>query len=51
MKLLIMKSKEGKNVVYSHHAICVPKINYLHCTIVGRILGLNVCLSISYFNF
>lgn len=50
MKRLIMKYKEGKKV-YSHNVICVSQINDLHCTIVRRFLGLNMCLNIFHFNF
>jgi len=51
MNLLIMKSKEGGKVVYLYRVICVSEISDLHCTLVRRLLGLNVCLNISHFNF
>jgi len=52
MKLPIMKSKEGKNSsLFTPYYMCVSKINDLHCTIVQRLSGFNVCLNNSHFNF
>jgi hypothetical protein len=37
MKLLIMESKEGRKVAYSHHVRCVSEVNDLHSIIVRRL--------------